>query len=205
MSGYNLVEFKRLLETLSIRKVDADNFADFLDKNEDGFITHENFVTAVVNFGQFDPRKPAKQAPKAEVIPPVDASEYIMPLSTVLKRQNVNEVEILRKYDRKGDKNMLLSAGEIAEIYKDFLKEELKEPEVRNIENHMRKAYGRKEIRRSEWQQFLLVKANFAFDQGAAREQMQRLQQSAGPVQNYLRQFMLNNEEVTVRNFKFAL
>ena len=39
MTGYNIVEFKRMLENLSIPKVDADNLADFLDKNEDGFIT----------------------------------------------------------------------------------------------------------------------------------------------------------------------
>jgi len=39
MTGYNIVEFKRMLENLSIPKVDGDNLADFLDKNEDGFIT----------------------------------------------------------------------------------------------------------------------------------------------------------------------
>lgn len=39
MTGYTIVEFKRELLNISISKNDIDNLADFLDKNEDGFIT----------------------------------------------------------------------------------------------------------------------------------------------------------------------
>ena len=44
MTGWNIVEFKRMLETLNIQKDQADNLTDFLDKNEDGFITQVNII-----------------------------------------------------------------------------------------------------------------------------------------------------------------
>lgn len=105
------------------------------------------------------------------LIPPMDASEYIMPLNTVLKKKKINEDDLLRKYDRKGDKNMLLSAGEIGEIIKDYLKIELLEEEITIIEEHLRKTFGRKDLKRAEWKQFLLTKSNFECDEKLAKQQ----------------------------------
>ena len=100
----------------------------------------------------------------AEKIPIIDISEYTMPLNAVLKSNKINEEELFRKYDRKGDKSMLLSAEEIAAIFKDYMNCVLKPEEVLIIENYFRKTYSRKEIKRAEWKQFLQIKAIFDCD-----------------------------------------
>jgi len=65
---------------------------------------------------------------------------------------------------------MLLSAEEIAEIIKDYLQIELLEEEVKILEDHMRKTFGRKDLKRSEWKQFLLAKSNFDCDEKMAKQ-----------------------------------
>ena len=61
ITGMNITDLKRLLQSLRISKKDIDNFADFLDRDENGFIEYSNFVKAICDFGSYDPKRPPKE------------------------------------------------------------------------------------------------------------------------------------------------
>jgi len=58
IKGMNIADLKRLLESLRVSKKDIDNFADFLDKEDNGFIEYSNFVKAICDFETYDSAKP---------------------------------------------------------------------------------------------------------------------------------------------------
>ena len=67
ISGMNIADLKRLLESLRVSKRDIDNFADFLDKEDNGFIEYSNFVKAICDFETYHPKKPVVEQVEQQV------------------------------------------------------------------------------------------------------------------------------------------
>ena len=156
ISGCNIVDFKRLLDSFgSLDKKQIDNFAQYLDKNENGFIEYEHFQLAISNFNEYDPHKKMQILTKkdSEELPEVDFEVELQNLGAILYKKNIQADQIWKKYD--ANRSYLLSTNEIAAVFKDHAGIKVKGARFKALDNYIRSKYGRQEIKKKEWNELI--------------------------------------------------
>ena len=139
ISGCNIIDLKRLLDSFGyLDKKQIDNFAQYLDKNENGFIEYYNLQLAISNFHEYDPRKKIEIVSKqdSEELSEVDFEVELQNLGAILFKKNVKAEQIWKKYDT--DRSYLLSADEIAVVFKDHTDIKVKGARLKALDNYIR-------------------------------------------------------------------
>lgn len=131
--------------------------ADYLDKQENGFIEYANLKTVIhERFDAYNPAKPVIAAAQEAVyvLPQLGLGDTFEGLAHVLDSQGKLNADVIFKECDK-DKSWLLSVKEIEWLVQKYLKFEMTPPEVKQMDDHIHKKYNRGDLKRDEFMELL--------------------------------------------------